>query len=213
MELTSGQRKALFALIAAVLAALGIYMFVPAARAARGDSSPQAAAHSPARQTRPSAAPATSSPAPAAPTPSAVDIYQWLRLSQAALAGAAAVVTQFSDAYGTYSYSENAAAYVDSMRSLITPELSQVLEAGYSVPGVASQRASKKQVATGTAVISSLRAFRSPSMTFVVTITHEITDAAGRSQVTARYAGTLTAARTTRQLTAIPPTSPRHTRH
>ena len=192
MELTSGQRKALFALIAAALAALGIYMFVPAARAARGDSSPQAAAHSPARQTRPSAAPATSSPAPAATTPSALDIYQWLPFSQAELASAAAVVTQFSDAYGAYSYSENAAAYVDSMRNLITPELSQVLEAGYSVPGVASQRASKKQVATGTAVISSLRAFGSSSMTFVVTISQEITDTSGRSQVTARYAVTVT---------------------
>src|SRR5258708_13577251 len=89
MELTSGQRKALFALIAAVLAALGIYMFVPAARAARGDSSPQAAAHSPARQTRPSAAPATSSPAPAATTPSALDISQRLPFSHAELASAA----------------------------------------------------------------------------------------------------------------------------
>jgi len=192
MELTSGQRKALFALVVVALTALGIYMFVPGARAAGSHGSPPAAARSPSAPAASSAAPTASSPAPAATTPSAPDIYQWLPFSQPELASAAVVVTQFSAAYGTFSYSENAAAYVGSMRNLITPELSQVLQNGYSVPGVASQRASKKQVSAGTGVINSLRAFGPSSMTFVVTISQEITDTSGRSRLTGQYAVTAT---------------------
>jgi hypothetical protein len=166
---------------------------VPGARAARSHGSPPAAARSPAvTSPTPSAAPAASSPAPSATTPSAPDIYQWLPFSQAELASAAAVVTQFSAAYGTFSYSENAAAYVRSMQSLITPELSQVLQNGYSVPGVASERAGKKKVSAGTAVINSLRAFGPSSITFVVTISQEITDTSGRSRLTTPYAVTVT---------------------
>lgn len=198
MEPTSGQRKALFTLVVAALTALGIYMFVPGARTARGNGStpgaahPPAAAHSPAAAARPSAAPAASSPAPMAATPPAPDIYQWLPFSRAELASAAAVVTRFGDAYGTFSYSEDAAAYVRPMRNLITPELSRVLQNGYSAPGVASQRASKKQVSTGTAVIDSLRAFGPSSITFVVTISQDITGTSGRSHASAQYAVTVT---------------------
>src|SRR5258708_622695 len=145
MELTSGQRKALFALVVAALTALGIYMFMPGARAARGNGSTPAAAHSPAAAARPSATPTASTPTAAATTPSAPDIYQWLPFSQAELASAAAVVTQFADAYGTFSYTENAAAYVSSMRTLITPELSQVRRGGSSVPGAGTQPPCKTQ--------------------------------------------------------------------
>jgi hypothetical protein len=194
MELTSGQRKALFALVVVALTALGIYMFVPGARPARGRGATPATAHSPspAAAETPSASSAASSPAPAGDTPAAPDIYQWLPFSQAELATAAAVVTRFSAAYGTFTYSENAAAYAGSMQNLVTPQLSQVLEGDYSVPGVASQRASRKQVSAGTAVIDSLRAFGSSSITFVVTVSQEITDTTGRSGVSGQYAVTVT---------------------
>jgi hypothetical protein len=196
MELTSGQRKALFTLVVAALAALGIYMFVPGARGASGASRPPAASHSPAApaapSATPSAAPAASRPAPAAAGTPVPDIYQWLPFDQAELGSAAAVATQFSAAYGTFSYSENAAAYAASMRSLIVPALSQVLASSYSVPGVATQRVSKKQVSAGTAVISSLSAFGSSSITFVVAITQQITDTSGRSQLTGQYSVTVT---------------------
>jgi hypothetical protein len=207
MELTSGQRKALFALVVAALIALGIYMFVPGARAARAGASTPAAGHSPAPPPRPAAqtsapaaAPTPSSPAPAATAP---DIYQWLPFSQAGLTSAAAVVTQFGDAYGTFSYTENAATYVRSMQNLITPELAQVLAADYSVPGVASQRDSKKQVSAGKAVIDSLQAFGPSSITFVVTISREMTDTSGRSRASARYAVTVTGASTSWQVNDI----------
>ena len=195
MELTSGQRKALFALVVAALIALGIYMFVPGARAVRAGASTPAKNHYPAppaaRTPAPAAAPTPSSPAPAASAPY---IYQWLPFSPAGLTSAAAVVTQFGDAYGTFSYTEKAAAYVRSMQNLITPELAQVLAADYSVSGVASQRDSEKQVSAGKAVIDSLQAFGPSSITFVVTIGREVTDTSGRSRASARYAVTVTGA-------------------
>jgi hypothetical protein len=189
MDLSAAQRKAVFGLIVVLLAGLGIYLFVSRASSS-GGSTPPAAAHSPAP---PAASPSTpaASPAPAAATsPSEPDIYQWLPFTESQLATAATVVTQFSDAYGTWSYSQDAAGYVASMHNLITSELSQFLAQGYSVPGVASQRNSKKQVSTGSAVISSLRAFGSSSITFVVTINQQINSNSGRSQVSNQYAVT-----------------------
>jgi hypothetical protein len=200
MELTSAQRKAVFALLVAALAALGIYMFT-GARA----GGPPAAGRSPAAPARTAGAvPSATGPAPAAAASSAApDIYQWLPFSQAELASAAEVVTRFSAAYGTFSYSENAAAYVRSMQALITPELSQVIANGYSVPGVASQRDGRKQVSAGSAVIDSLRAFGSSSLTFVVTISQHITDTGGRSRLSTQYAVTVTGTGTSWQVNDI----------
>ena len=195
MDLNSGQRKAVFGLIVVALVGSGIYMFVPGARGSEGGHRPAAATHSPAPQASSPATP-TPSPAPspgptAAATPSAPDIYQWLPFTQAQLGSAAAVVTQFCDAYGTWSYSQNASSYVATMRSMITSELADVIEQGYSVPGVASQRTRKKQVSTGSTVINSLRAFGPSSITFIATITEHITDTSGQSQVSGQYAVTV----------------------
>jgi hypothetical protein len=194
MDLSAGQRKAVFALIVVILVGLGVYMFVPGARGTAPAASPSPSRHSPAA---PAALPATptASPVPvAAGTPSAPDIYQWLPFTQSELATAASVVTEFSDAYATWSYSQNTRSYVATMRNLVTPELSQVLAQDYSVPGVASERTRKKQVSTGSAVINSLRAFGASSITFVVTIGQEITDTSGPSSVSAQYAVTVTSA-------------------
>jgi len=190
MDLNAGQRKAVFGLIVVALVGLGVYLFVSGARA--GGHSPAAATHSPAPQaTRPAVPAATPSAAPAGgAAPSDPDIYQWLPFTQAQLGSAAATVTQFGDAYGTWSYSQDATSYVAAMHSLITSELADVIEQGYSVPGVASQRSSKKQVSTGSAVINSIRAFGSSSITFVVTITEQITATSGRSQISGQYAVT-----------------------
>jgi hypothetical protein len=198
MELTAIQRKAVFALIVVLLAGLGSYLF-----ATEGSGSAPPAASPP--RPHASAAPAVSSPAPATPAPatpapaaagssSGSNIYQWLPFTQSGLNSAASVISQFANAYGTWSYSQNANAYVATMSRLITPDLSQVLAQDYSVPGVASQRTSKKQVSTGTSVINSLRSFGPSSITFVVTITQEITATNGRDQVSAQYAVTATGA-------------------
>jgi len=190
MDLNAGQRKAVFGLIVVLLVGLGVYLFVSSGRS--GGNSPAAATHSPAPQaTRPAAPAATPSPDPAvAAAPADPDIYQWLPFTQAQLGSAAAVVSQFGDAYGTWSYSQDATSYVAAMHSLISPQLADVIEQGYSVPGVASQRSSKKQVSTGTAVINSIRAFGSSSITFVVTITERITATSGQSQISGQYAVT-----------------------
>jgi hypothetical protein len=191
MDLNSGQRKGVFGLIVVALVGSGIYMFVPGARGSEGGHRPAAATHSPAPQATSPATP-TPSPAPtAAATPSDPDIYQWLPFTQAQLGSAAAVVSQFCDAYGTWSYSLNATSYVATMSSLITSELADVIEQGYSVPGVASQRTGKKQVSTGSSAINSIRAFGSSSITFVVTITEHITSTSGQSQVAGQYAVTV----------------------
>lgn len=194
MDKASAQRKAVFAVIVVALAALGVYMFMPGALGAGRSTKPPATTHHAAA--RPAhAAPAASNPAPGpAPSasPSAPNIYGWLPFTPAELASAAHVVTEFSAAYGTWSYSQNADAYVATMSNLIAPGLSQVLAQSYSVPGVAQARTSEKQVSTGSAVIGSLRAYGSSSMTFVVTITEKITDTAGRSQSSSQYAVTVT---------------------
>jgi hypothetical protein len=189
MDLNAGQRKAVFGLIVVLLVGLGAYLFVSSDRS--GGHSPAAATHSPAAQATPSATPAaTPSPEPTAAGLLDPDIYQWLPFTQAQLGSAAAVVTQFADAYGTWSYSQDATSYVASMHSSITSELADVIEQGYSVPGVASQRSSQKQVSTGSAVINSIRAFGSSSITFVVTITERITATSGQSQLSNQYAVT-----------------------
>src|SRR3984885_14363599 len=164
MDLNAGQRKAIFLLIVVVLVGLGVYMFVPGARGSDGGHTPAAAG--------------SSDP----------DIYQWLPFTQAQLGSATAVITQFCDAYGTWSYSQNATSYVKTMGTLIPSQLASVIEQGYSVPGVASQRTSKKQVSTGSTVINSIRAFGSSSITFVVTITEQITESSGQSRNSNQYA-------------------------
>jgi hypothetical protein len=205
MDLNVGQRRAVFGLIVVALVGSGIYMFVPGARGSQGGHNPPAATHSPAPQATSPATPTPApSPAPAvADTPSDPDIYQWLPFTQAQLGSAAAVVTQFCDAYGTWSYSLNASGYVATMSSLVSSELADVIEQGYSVPGVAGQRASKKQVSTGSTQINSLRAFGPSSITFVVTLTEQITSTSGQSQLSYQYAVTVVSVGTTWQVNDI----------
>jgi hypothetical protein len=78
------------------------------------------------------------------------------------------------------------------MRNLITPALSALVARAYAAPGVASLRATQKQVVTGAATISSLRAFGASSLTFVVAMSQQITDNNGRSRVFVPYAVTVT---------------------
>ena len=101
------------------------------------------------------------------------------------------MATRFGDLYGTFSYSENATGYVQKMRKVITAQLSGVLARAYATAGVAGPRIRGKQVSTGTSSISSLRAFGSGSITFIVVIRQKITDTRGVSQSTGQYAVTV----------------------
>jgi hypothetical protein len=78
------------------------------------------------------------------------------------------------------------------MRGLVTSELAGTLARGYATPGVAQTRTQQKQVSTGSAVVTGLRAFGPSSMTFLVTVQQKITEAQGKSQLTSHYAVTVT---------------------
>ena len=192
MELTQTQRRLAFIAAVVVLAGLGAYLLIPGVRTAGHQpvrATQQARAVPPAPAT---AAPASASASPAPTGSGAVDIYRWLPFSQVELGNAAEVTRRFGADYGTFSYTESAAAYLARMRSLITSQLSGTLAQGYAAPGVASQRTQQKQVSDGSAVIDSLRAFGPSSLTFVVTIKQAMSTNQGKSQMSGQYAVTVT---------------------
>lgn len=192
MELTPGQRRLAFLVTVVVLAALGAYLLFPGVRAP---------GHGPVRATQQArAAPRTPASTAGAPVPSVapaptgsggVDIYRWLPFSQSDLGKAAGVTQEFGADYGTFSYTESATDYVGRMQNLITSQLAATLARGYATAGVAQQRTQQKQVSAGSAVINSLRAFGTSSLTFVVTIKQTMTTKQGKGQLTGQYAITV----------------------
>ena len=202
MELSPRQRRAVFAVIVIVLAALGYYLVVPAVTHSRGHTqavaSPTPAG--PAAATTPTPGPTETAPAAAA---GAVNIYAWLPFTQQDLATAASVAVRFSVDYNTYTYTENAAGYVAKMTGLVTGELATTLQASYSTPGVVSTRTSQQQVSTGTGAINSLRAFGPSSLTLVVNTTQHLVSSHGTSNGSAQYAVTLTGSGSSWQVSDI----------
>jgi len=168
MDLTSAQRKTAFALIVLALAGLGAFLLWP-----RSSPPPHHAAGPTAHGVASTPAPPPSTPAATgtpAPAGSPANIYQLLPFTQTDLSQAAGVVRQFCTEYATYSYTESASSYVGRMRSLVTPGLAATLEQDWATPGVAQARTQQKQSATGSGVITALRAFGPSSLTFVVTL-------------------------------------------
>lgn len=202
MDITPLQRRITFGLIVFVLVALGAYLIGPAARGSGSGARPPSGPH-----LTPSASPSPAQSAPATAVPSgpagSPDIYQWLPFTQAELAAAASRVRQFGDAYGTFSYTETAAAYIAPMAPLTSAPLAAQIKAAYSLPGVATARTSARQVSTGSTVIESLRAFGPNSLTFVVQISENMTTSSGRSQQATSYAITLTGSASSWQVTDI----------
>jgi hypothetical protein len=208
MELSPAQRKLTFALVVLALVALAVYLFV--SRTGSGGPSAAAPASHPARSAAPAAPPPTAPPATPSATASAgaavtqnSDIFQLVPFTPSGLASGEKIADQFGAAYGTYSYTESAAAYVRSMRQLVSPQLSEQIAEAYSTPGVAGQRAGQRQVATATAQVTALRAFGSNSLTFVVSVTQQVTATKGGGTKTAGYAVTLTGGDTTWRVTDI----------
>jgi 3-oxoacyl-ACP reductase-like protein len=194
VELSPRQRAAVFIAVVIALAAFGYYLVVPAVTRSHGPaqkaagrpaSTPSAAAT---QQTQ-AAAPAVQASAAAAGGP---DIYAWLPFTQQNLAAAASVAMRFSVDYNTYTYTESATDYVGAMGGLVTSQLAGTLRTVYQTPGVAKLRTSQKQVSTGTAAISSLRAFGPSSMTFIVTAGQRLATSNGTSNASTQYAVTVT---------------------
>ena len=192
MDLSPGQKKAVFALVVVVLAALGYWLILPKVSHSSAQGQPT---RTPSPTESVPSPPPPSATAPDTATPTAtgsVNIYSWLPFTQAGLAAAAAVTEKFLVAYDTYSYTETAKDYVGTMNGLITAQLATSLQGLYSTPGVAKVRNDQKQVSTGTAVIVSLRTFGPSSLTFIVTGTQHLVTAKGTSNGTTQYAITVT---------------------
>ncbi len=201
MELSPRQRSAVFVAVVIALAALGYYLVAPHSHGkAQAAATPSPSASAPAAEQTPSAAPAVQASAAAAGGP---DIYAWLPFTQQDLAAAAAVAVRFSIDYNTYTYTESPADYVGAMGDLVTGQLAGTLRAVYGTSGVAKLRKSQKQVSTGTAVISSLRAFGPSSMTFVVTAGQRLATSSGTSNASAQYAVTVTGSGSSWQVSDI----------
>jgi hypothetical protein len=194
VDLSPRQRLAVFALIVVVLAALGYYLADPLLTHHHGSTQTAATASTPGTASAPAASgnPATPAPAATASGAGSVNIYNWLPFTQQDLTSAAAVAVRFSVDYNTFTYTENAADYIRAMGSLVTGQLATTLRAGYQTPGVASLRTSQKQVSTGTASISSLRAYGTSSLTFIVTAGQRLATASGTTDGSTQYAVTVT---------------------
>jgi hypothetical protein len=212
MELSAAQRRIAFALVVFALAGLGVYLFTSAGRgtaqqgaasASRRGSLPPSQGSSQGSSQAPSQPPASASATPSVSTTQAPDIYRWLPFTPAGLSTAAAVAVRFGDAYGTFSYTESAAAYVATMRNLVSDQLAQLISAGYSTLGVAAMRKSEKQVSVASASITSLRAYGPTSLTFTVAITEQISATRNSGQNTVSYAVTVTGGDTSWQVTDI----------
>jgi hypothetical protein len=203
MDLSPGQRSAVFALIVVVLAVLGYFLVAPALTHSHSAARPA---------TSPSATPPAVTSAPPAVVPAVtastaatggVNIYSWLPFTQQDLATAASVAVQVSVDYNTYTYTETAAEYVAKMGGLITGQLAATLQAGYQTPGVASLRTSQKQVSTGTAAIVSIRAFGPSSLTFIVNAGQRLVTVNGTTRGSTAYAVTVTGAGSSWQVSDI----------
>jgi hypothetical protein len=202
VDLSPGQQKAVFALVVVVLAALGYWLILP--KVSHSHAQAQPSPNPSATQSVPS--PPASSPPAATTSPasaSGVDIYSWLPFTQQGLAAAAAVTEKFLVDYNTYSYTESAADYVGRMNGLITTQLASTLRGLYSQQGVAKVRSDQRQVSTGTAVINSIRAFGTSSLTFVATGTQHLTTSKSTSSGSAQYAITVTGSGTSWQVDNI----------
>jgi hypothetical protein len=195
MDISPAARRLIFGLIVCALAGLGAYLIGPTAEGAGSPARKHASA--PSARVQPTFA-ATSGATPGRP-----DIYQWLPFTPAGLAAAASVVVKFGDAYGSYSYAENAAAYVVPIVPIASAQLVSQIEAAYSVPGVAAARVTGKQFSVGTATIASIRAFGPSSLTFLVQVSQQLTDTAGRSQQSTVYAVTVTGSGASWQVTDV----------
>jgi hypothetical protein len=209
MDLTSAQRKLVFAGVVLILAALGAFLIIPATlgRSSSTGHGPAVGLSTPPSGISPSPGPA-SEPAtapgglgsPPPPAGTGPDIYAWLPFSQAGLAVAVDLVHKFAAAYASYTYTQTPASYERQFGGLATTQLAAVLARGWATPGVAQIRTQQKQIATGTGRITAIRGFGSNNITFVVAITQQVAGTKGTKQTTTSYAVTVTGAATTWQV-------------
>jgi len=208
LEGNPARQKVAFAVIVFALVGLGAYLLRPTVGSSTGSGGhgPAPAVSSQALQrSSMTQAPGAGSSSTASPSTSTapIDVYRLLPFSQAGLDAAVSVTTRFANAYGTFSYTQDATAYIAPMQAFCVPPLAAQIKAAYSLPGVASVRTSKKQVSAGSSVIESIRAFGSHSLTFLVQVTQRLTELTGSKVATTEYAVTVTGSGTSWQVSDI----------
>lgn len=210
MELTTGQRRLLFAVVVLALAGLGFYLV--SSRSSGG--SPAAAPSATASTAQPTASGPTAAGVPPSTVPAATpvstaggaQIYQWLPFTAADLAAAAKTTVTFAGDYATWSYTEDAAAYGAKMSGLVTAQEAAALENDYGTSGVAGPRAADKQVSTGSGTIDSISSFGSgnpTSITFLVTISQQVTSTQPAKSMSGQYTVTVVSSGTAWQVNDI----------
>jgi hypothetical protein len=191
MELTTGQQRLLFVVVVLALAGLGFYLVSshgsggsPAA-ASSGSTSPAATGGATGASVPPSTVPA----ATPVSTAGGAEIYQWLPFTAADLTAATRTTVAFAADYSTWSYTENAAAYGAKFSGLVTAQEAATLENDYGTAGVAGPRTADKQVSTGTGTIDSISSFGSnpTSITFLVTISQQVSSTQPAKSMTGQY--------------------------
>jgi hypothetical protein len=205
MELTPGRQRLLFVVVVLALVGLGFYLV-----SSRSSAGSPAAAPTPGSTVAPAStsAPATSGATAAGVPPSTVptatpvstaggaEIYQWLPFTAADLTAAAQTTVAFAGDYATWSYTEDAAAYGAKMNGLVTAQEAATLENDYGTAGVAGPRTADKQVSTGSGTIDSISSFGSnpTSITFLVTISQQVSSTQPAKSMTGRYTVTVISA-------------------
>ncbi|MBA9003791.1 hypothetical protein [Thermomonospora cellulosilytica] len=190
MELSDGRRRLLFAGLAVVLAAVGVYLTVAGPGGGEETEEPPAA-----QATTPPPGPAVPSVAPpgisSTITPDSFDIYRLLPFPKRDFAAAADLAQRFTAAYGTYRYDEDPQAYVARLEPLATEELVTQIARGVSAPGLLEQRRSEQVVAQGTATLDSVRDIEANSIIFLVTGNQQLTRNGQTTHESKRFAVTV----------------------
>ncbi|REE96047.1 hypothetical protein [Thermomonospora umbrina] len=190
MELSDRRRKLLFAGLAVVLAAIGLYLTV----ADPADTADPAG--SPADRST-AAAPGPPVPSVSAPgiestiTPENFDIYRLLPFPRRDFAAAAALAQRFVATYGTYRYDEDPQVYVDRLTPMVTPELGQEIARAESSPGLIEERRAGQTVAQGSATLDRVRDIAENSIIFLVTGHREVTESGRTTQEKKQFAVTI----------------------
>jgi len=151
---------------------------------------------------------ATATSSPAAPVAAQTgSAYRLLPLSAAQIADAATVATSFTTAFGTYSYTQPAAAYLATLRPYATSALLTELTQAATTPGLQHLRVQQHASATATATIDIIRDIAGTTITFIVTA-REATQSQGRAgSTTTQYAVTVAPSSSSWQVYDIEPAS------
>lgn len=188
MAQVGDKRGLVFAVIVAILAAVGIYLTMP--------SSGQEAEPSAGRTTTTSTAVESPEPTPTKPLATAsgapFDIYAFLPLTKQQLAAAADLAERFTAEYGTFRYDEDPAVYAGRVKVFTTGDLAEVLTRSITSPGTVQQYRDDQVVSQATAKMKEIRQVDRTSVVFIVVGTQKITAKSGTTTKAEEYAVTLT---------------------